>query len=91
MVTTNFPYGGSQRDLVLHDGNIIAVGDVTDDSSQNTFVIVKYNENGTLDANFDDGGIVVTPPLYYPILIVLRGWSESKQTEKHYQVVPFIL
>lgn len=44
---------------VQADGKIVAVGQVTPDSSTpSDFAIVRYNSDGTLDTTFGDGGIV---------------------------------
>ena len=47
-------------DIVIQpDGKIVAVGDRWD--TQNGFLLVRYNPDGSLDTSFDGDGIVTTP------------------------------
>jgi uncharacterized delta-60 repeat protein len=46
--------------LVLPDGKILAVGSVTVGLGDTDIGLVRYNPDGTLDATFGNGGIVVT-------------------------------
>lgn len=47
------------RGMVLSNGKIIVVG-FTNNGSNDDFVVVRYNSNGTLDATFNSTGIVQT-------------------------------
>jgi uncharacterized delta-60 repeat protein len=66
IVTTNFGFGSYAFGLALQpDGKVIAAGTVfvdfsTDDSSNTDFGLARYNPDGTLDASFGNGGLVLT-------------------------------
>ena len=50
------------EDIALQpDGKIIAVGHPRFRSGTSGFVVHRYNANGTLDASFGAGGVVITP------------------------------
>ena len=68
---------GSRNDnvttvAVQPDGKIIAAG-----NSNNNFVLVRYNINGSLDASFDGDGIVNTPlpgfSVIYSVVVLGNG------------------
>jgi uncharacterized delta-60 repeat protein len=42
------------------DGKIIAVGVAVDSSNERNFAVVRYNPNGSLDANFGENGRLIT-------------------------------
>lgn len=46
--------------LIQSDGKIIASGATSDDATYSDFAMVRYNSDGTLDANFGNNGVVVT-------------------------------
>ncbi len=66
IVTTTFPEGSYASDVALQpDGKIIAAGTVFVDfipgeSSDTDFALARYNEDGTPDATFGNGGQVST-------------------------------
>jgi uncharacterized delta-60 repeat protein len=66
IVTTNFPEGSYAFDVALQpDGKIIAAGTVFVDfnpgeSSDTDFALARYNQDGTPDATFGNGGQVST-------------------------------
>lgn len=62
VVTTAIGVGSSQiYGLALQsDGDIVAVGNSFDRSRLN-FTLARYNDDGTLDAGFGQGGIVTAP------------------------------
>jgi uncharacterized delta-60 repeat protein len=56
LVTVNFPAESSIYDVaVLPDGKILACGEVFLD---NSFLLIRFNMNGTLDTSFGNGGTV---------------------------------
>ncbi|MGB7512291.1 MAG: M10 family metallopeptidase C-terminal domain-containing protein, partial [Pelodictyon phaeoclathratiforme] len=61
-VTTNFGAMASANSVVEQSGGkIIAVGDmVIDDSGGSDMVLVRYNEDGSLDTTFGNGGKVIS-------------------------------
>ena len=66
IVTTNFPEGSYASSVALQaDGKIIAAGTVfvdfiIGDQSDTDFALARYNQHGTLDASFGNGGLVST-------------------------------
>lgn len=66
IVTTNFPQGSYAFDVALQtDGKIIAAGTVfvafnPGESSNTDFALARYNQDGTPDASFGNGGQVST-------------------------------
>lgn len=74
-------------DIALQpDGKIIAVGN---DFSISGFAVHRYNANGTLDASFGSGGVVITPvgtfahatsvAIQSDSKIVVAGYSQSPE------------
>ncbi|MFZ4524190.1 MAG: Ig-like domain-containing protein [Chlorobium sp.] len=48
--------------IVQKDGKIVVVGVVyTQDYDSNSFVVLRYNSDGSLDTSFDTDGVVITP------------------------------
>jgi len=48
--------------IVQKDGKIVVVGVVyTQDYGSNSFVVLRYNSDGSLDTSFDTDGVVITP------------------------------
>src|SRR6185503_16076606 len=50
-------YDGARAVAIQTDGKIVVVGSNRNDS----FAIVRYNPNGSLDTTFNGSGIVLTP------------------------------
>jgi len=61
-VTTSFSGPAGAEDVALQtDGKIVAVGFARDfNSGVQSFAVVRYNTNGSLDSNFGTGGKVTT-------------------------------
>lgn len=61
--------GGTHRDVALQaDGKIVAVGQAVIGGSS-TWVVVRYNTDGSLDTGFGTGGVVTTefgPQTFWP-------------------------
>jgi uncharacterized delta-60 repeat protein len=47
--------------VIQSDGKIVAGGWTTTQSGASEFALARYNPDGTLDKNFGNGGLVVTP------------------------------
>jgi uncharacterized delta-60 repeat protein len=62
-VTTGFgPDQGLAMALaVQEDGKLVVGGSVGDNGAADDFALTRYLENGSLDASFGNGGIVITP------------------------------
>ena len=59
-ITEVSEYNDGANDIALKtDGKIVVVGDA-DMGSTHDFVIIQYNNDGSLDTTFDDDGIVTT-------------------------------
>ena len=79
------------------DGKIVAVGFTTDSNSRKVLALVRYNADGSLDAGFGTGGIVMTPlgtapadaqaqavALSTDAKIAVAGTADSKLTVARY-------
>ncbi len=72
-VITEIGYHSMARAGALQpDGKIIAAGHSTD-SGPNRFVVARYNADGSLDASFGSGGIVLTPEGQVITSVALQG------------------
>jgi len=59
------------------DGKIVVSGhDMNDNDLQGYFLVARYNFNGTIDASFNNGNVVLTPVQYFD-----RGESVAIQTD----------
>jgi uncharacterized delta-60 repeat protein len=64
-ITSNVSFGTAPHDIVaLPDGDIIVVG-ATETGVQHAIAVVRYNSDGTLDANFDSDGIALLSVDFY--------------------------
>ena len=57
---TSYRFDLCQSIKIKSDNKIIAVGTSYDDATQRNAVIVRFNEDGTLDGSFGDDGVVIT-------------------------------
>jgi uncharacterized delta-60 repeat protein len=66
---------------VQPDGKIVAAGQVCSSSTSSScdFAVARYNSNGSLDASFGSGGIVVTPVA--PIAHFDTAWDLALQAD----------
>ncbi|TAN70884.1 MAG: hypothetical protein EPN17_03475 [Methylobacter sp.] len=59
-VTTNLSYSTGTSVAVQTDGKILLGGNSLSIDRHNSFTLVRYNPDGSLDLNFDNDGIVTT-------------------------------
>jgi uncharacterized delta-60 repeat protein len=60
VLTTVLSFDSARSVAVQGDGNILVAG-ATFNGTSNDFALVRYKNDGSLDASFGPGGIVVTP------------------------------
>jgi uncharacterized delta-60 repeat protein len=61
VTTTINGYGDGNNIALLPDGKIIAVGSGKTDTNLSTFALARYHDDGNLDNDFGNGGIVAVP------------------------------
>ncbi|MEC4748253.1 thrombospondin type 3 repeat-containing protein [Methylomicrobium sp. Wu6] len=72
------------------NGKLVVVGLALNSNAQPTsdFAVVRYNANGSLDTNFNNGGIVLTPPHSRVDLDVFEDGAQAVvETPEHKLVV----
>src|SRR5204863_4059157 len=61
MIAALDPGGDQLTAIALQaDGKIVAAGSVIHDNWQLSFLVARFNPNGTLDSNFGNGGTILT-------------------------------
>lgn len=61
LVITNMSSADIGREVIVQSDDKIIVGGSSEINGNKDFAVVRYNHDGTLDANFDGDGVVITP------------------------------